>query len=293
VEIAILLYSTVSAKAVIKGFQISYEKPYQKKEITIAAVHIGPYTSEQCKTLTVDRIISEHLKRIDNVVEEQHPDLVLLGEHFHNTTIPGTLIEKSITMDGVIMGVMKEKAKEKGIYLAFSIHRKDENNHIYATAVLIDRNGEIVGMYDKTHLTTTEFEMGIVPGNEIPIFDTELGKIGFIICWDMWFPGMALMLYKKGVQLILNPTAGYPEAQTNAVAYLTGAYIACACDHNDNVTRIISNSGDVIDRGNGKGYAVATFDIERPKIQKGLSVGSGGIGKNIYINEWRPDLYDF
>lgn len=292
----IIIYTKKSAKVFVGEFSIEFARVYEPKNIKIAAIALGKekgieYSNPE-STAIFDDVVAEFLKRIDYVAKKEYPDLILLGEHFHNVPVKGTtIVDKAITMDGKVMTLMKNKAKEHGIFLAFSIHRVDEKKNYYATAVLIDRNGEVVGTYDKTHLTVIEYEMGIVPGDEFPVFDTEIGKIGFTICWDMWYPGISQILYRKGIQLLLDPTMGYPEHQISATAYLTETPVVVACTYKEHATSIVSAKGKVLDRATEKGYAVATLDINKPVTSPCLSVSSNSVGKNIYKNEARPDIY--
>jgi predicted amidohydrolase len=61
----------------------------------------------------------------------------------------------------------------------------DAARGIRNTAILIDREGSVVGKYDKMFPTIGEIERGIVPGTEAPVFETEIGRIGMLICFDL------------------------------------------------------------------------------------------------------------
>ena len=69
-----------------------------------------------------------------------------------------------------------------------------EGTAIYNTAVLIDRDGLLVGKYRKVNLPYDEFEDGITPGSDYPVFQTDFGKVGMMICWDSQFPDAARAL---------------------------------------------------------------------------------------------------
>ncbi|VAW18019.1 hypothetical protein MNBD_BACTEROID01-2122 [hydrothermal vent metagenome] len=76
-------------------------------------------------------------------------------------------------------------------------------------AILIDRKGQIVGKYHKTHLTVREqFIKSISPGNEYPVFRTDFGKVGLMVCYDNHFPEVARILAVKGAELIAYPSMG-------------------------------------------------------------------------------------
>jgi predicted amidohydrolase len=73
-------------------------------------------------------------------------------------------------------------------------------------AVLIDRDGAIVGRYAKAHLWNFD-RRWFAPGREYPVFDTDIGRIGMMICADGRVPEIARTLTRRGAWLILDPTA--------------------------------------------------------------------------------------
>ena len=84
--------------------------------------------------------------------------------------------------------------------------------------------------YDKIHPYSPElFDPGITPGGKIPVFETDFGKIGFMICYDSWFTDVAEALALQGAEIILFPNAGYYRSLMPARAA-------------DNCVRIISSS---------------------------------------------------
>jgi len=79
---------------------------------------------------------------------------------------------------------------------------------VYNTAVLIDRKGKLAGRYRKVTLPREEIEGGVTPGNSYPVFDTDFGRIGMMICWDLQFPEVSQNLAMQGAEVILMPIWG-------------------------------------------------------------------------------------
>jgi len=260
---------------------------YEPKVVTMVAIS---------NTLVEDRIqthestIQAYCDEIDKIAEKEKPDLIVLTEHWHNMCDPVIPLDKKfVTHEHPAVTRIAEKAKEHGIYISGSWHI-EENGNRYNRCLLFDRKGEIIAQYDKIHLTIMEYEMGITPGDKSVVVDTDIGRIGFIICWDIWFPEMGQLLYKDNCDIIVNPTRGWGEPQANAVSYVTGAYVVSS--EHLKMTRIQDKTGSSIDTVGDKHYAVATVDINEPWWQKQLSVGAGsGEGRNIYKYERRPDMY--
>ena len=108
------------------------------------------------------------------------------------------------------------KAKEYGMYVVGSIYERANEAH-YNSSPLIDPDGAIVGKYLKTHLfdapDRVDIKSGIREsdkvraGDELPVFDTGIGKIGISVCSDLRFPEVYRVLSLKGAQIIVCPSA--------------------------------------------------------------------------------------
>jgi predicted amidohydrolase len=88
----------------------------------------------------------------------------------------------------------------------------------YNTAVLIDRSGKLVGKYRKVCLPAAEYNGGLAPGADYPVFDTDFGKVGMMICWDVSYPEVARELAARGAEIILMPIWGGNETLCKARA---------------------------------------------------------------------------
>ena len=83
-----------------------------------------------------------------------------------------------------------------------------------------------MGVYDKNMLFDPELDNGTSPGVGYPVFETDFGKVGIIICYDSWFPEPARLLGYKGAELLLFPNAGYYRELMPARASDNGLAIA-------------------------------------------------------------------
>lgn len=66
------------------------------------------------------------------------------------------------------------------------------------------------------------------PGNEFKVFDTDIGKVGILICWDMQFPEAARILALSGADIIICPTWGWENKYGICRAYENGIYVVAA-----------------------------------------------------------------
>lgn len=101
-------------------------------------------------------------------------------------------------------------SKELNVVLPISFFEKD-GNCFFNSLAMIDSNGEILGIYRKSHIPTGECyeeKFYFTPGDTgFKVFATSFGKIGVGICWDQWFPETARILALQGAEILLFPTA--------------------------------------------------------------------------------------
>src|SRR2546421_2126432 len=131
------------------------------------------------------------------------------------------------------------------------------------------RDGELVGTYRKTHLPREEVEGGITPGDSYPVFDTDFGKVGLMICWDVQFPEPARALAVKGAEVILLPIWGGNEILAKARAIENHAFLISSSY--DMKTFIVAPDGEVLaEASQNKPVAVAGLHLDRKIIQPWL-----------------------
>lgn len=104
----------------------------------------------------------------------------------------------------------RKLAAELKVVLPVSFYEKDINV-LYNSCAVIDADGEILGVYRKTHIPDDHYyqeKFYFTPGDTgFMVFDTRYIRLGIGICWDQWFPETARALALKGAQLIMYPTA--------------------------------------------------------------------------------------
>ena len=99
----------------------------------------------------------------------------------------------------------RKLARECGVFLLVPFFEK-RGEGVFNSAVLIDDNGQDAGVYSKTHLTGSEKGI-LLAGDRLSVWDTPLGRIGCLICYDICFPETVRSLALSGAQVILVPAA--------------------------------------------------------------------------------------
>ena len=104
----------------------------------------------------------------------------------------------------------KKVAKELRVVLPVSFYEK-KNNARYNALAVIDADGEVLGVYRKSHIPDGpgyEEKYYFNPGDTgFKVWDTKYAKIGVGICWDQWFPEAARCMALMGAELLFYPTA--------------------------------------------------------------------------------------
>lgn len=119
--------------------------------------------------------------------------------------------------------------RENGIGMVFGYSSLSDDG-VKNTAMLIGPDGSEIGRYHKTHLLYHDEKY--VPGDAFPVFDTQWGRIGLLICADRRWPEAARALRCAGAQIILIPTYGFHNELNRqlmcARAYENECYVAFA-----------------------------------------------------------------
>lgn len=155
--------------------------------------------------------------RMANRAADMGADLVLMPELM--TTPYFALERKAEVFDwaepipGPTVQALSDVARQRRMYIVAPLFERAMSGVYYNSAALINREGQLAGVYRKTHIPAVKsiekwyFRAG--PG--LPVFDTDFGRIGILICQDRVFPEPMRVLALKGASLILvaNAAAGY------------------------------------------------------------------------------------
>jgi predicted amidohydrolase len=222
------------------------------RSVRVAAVNLRPR-----ETGSAAESVRRFLETIESGVKGA--DVILLPE---GITVVGTgknYAEIAETVPGPTTARLGEMARRKNAYIIAGIYER-EGQAIYNTAVLIDRKGDVLGKYRKVYLPREEIEGGLTPGNDYPVFQTDFGKVGMMICWDVQYADPARNLALRGAELIFlpiwggNETLGKARAIENQVFLVSSGY--------DYPTYVMDPSGEILSQAkeNGK-IATATIDL--------------------------------
>ena len=184
------------------------------RAFTAAAVQIapapGPLTAEAIKS-NVEKCV----EYVERCVDATGAELVVLPESATTGFTPGLPAEALWDLVAEIPGPLTEPVQQTawrlGVHVVIgSYQRGPERGTVRNTAALIGPSGEVLGAYHKTHVFCGEgrAEGGwVTPGDEAVVVDTELGRIGLIICFDGDYPELARIEAVRGAEVICRPSA--------------------------------------------------------------------------------------
>ena len=178
------------------------------EKIKIAAIQM-PTVADKMENV---RTVKTYLEKI----KDENPDFVILPEMFccpYQTENFPIYAEKE---GGPVWQQLSGYAKQYGIYLiGGSMPEKDAEGNVYNTSYIFDREGKQIGKHRKVHLFDIDIKGGqtfkesdtLTAGDSDTVFDTEFGKIGVMLCFDIRFPELSRMMVNDGAKVIFVPAA--------------------------------------------------------------------------------------
>jgi N-carbamoylputrescine amidase len=171
------------------------------------------------------------------------------------------LFDLAESIPGPTTAKISDLAKQLGIVLVASLFEKRARGVYHNTAVMVDKDGTLLGLYRKMHIPDDPLyyeKFYFTPGDlGFKAFDTGVGRVGTLVCWDQWYPEGARLTALQGANLLFYPTAiGWHPAEKaefgvaqhdawktiqRAHAIANGVYVAV-------VNRVGRENGDI--RGN-------------------------------------------
>jgi len=210
----------------------------------------------------VDDMILFWQEQFDNVLPE-HPDLIVVSEvcdtYFDQS--PSAKLEYYAERGDKVQTFYQDIARRNSCFLTYPAIRRHDGTWRNSVQ-LIDNTGCIIGAYDKNHPTIREVEQdGRVAGNDAPVFDTPLGKIGCVICFDLNFDELKLQYKQKKPDLLLFCSAYHGGLDQQSWAYACRAHFVGACASLPSA--IISPLGTILaTTTNYTGYVTTTVNLD-------------------------------
>lgn len=210
-----------------KNIEIKNKKKITKKEIDVVRIglvqwQMRPYNTTEDFLKTVDYFV--------DAVSDYGSDFILFPELFNaplmgafNNMDSGSAIRELAKFTKPIIEAMSKMAIDYKVNIIAGSMPEVRNGKVYNTSYVLQRNGKIDSI-SKIHITSSEAEdWNIIGGDVIKVIDTDAGKIGVQICYDVEFPEMTRMLADKGMQILFVPFLTDTQNAYNRVRFCSQA----------------------------------------------------------------------
>ncbi|MCI2058590.1 MAG: nitrilase family protein [Oscillibacter sp.] len=271
----------------------------QNDRIGIAAIQMEPQIGQREKNwVRIEALVREAAGRGARLMVL--PELCTTGYIFQSRQEAFGLAQR--IPDGEDTLRLAALARELDVYLCAGLLEAD-GPRCYNSAVLAGPEG-VLGVHRKLNLWADDFQF-FEPGNlGYQVFDTALGRIGMLICYDMWFPENFRMLTLLGADLILCPTnwlilAGHEKESMGRIMAMAAAganHVFVAAASRIGVERGVTFCGGSTIAG-PDGWCVcpsAAFDREETVLAQADLMESRRVnvnGHNAILRDRRTDLY--
>ena len=142
--------------------------------------------------------------------------------------------DSAIDVPGPATDALARISKRNAVYLVVGVIERAIGT-LYCTALFFAPDGTMLGKHRKLMPTAMErIVWGYGDGSTMPVFETPLGKLGAVICWENYMPLMRMAMYAKGIQLYCAPTADDRDTWLSSmqhVAFEGRCFVFSACQH--------------------------------------------------------------
>ena len=202
--------------------------------------------------------------------------------------------ESSVDVPGPAVDALAKTARTHDIYLVAGVVERDGGT-LYCTVLFFAPDGSYLGKHRKVMPTASErLVWGFGDGSTMPVFDTPLGKLGAVICWENYLPLLRAAMYAKGIELYCAPTADMRDSWIASMRHIAveGRCFVLSCNQfnrrkdfpadyrtpfGDDPETVMSRGGScIVDpfgnflaEPNVDGEAILIADIDRSQIVQG------------------------
>ncbi len=128
--------------------------------------------------------------------------------------------ESSVDVPGPAVEQLAGVARDNKIYLVVGVIERDDGT-LYCTVLFFAPDGKYLGKHRKVMPTAMErLVWGFGDGSTLPVYETEFGKLGAVICWENYLPLMRATMYSKGIELYCAPTADARDSWTASMRHI-------------------------------------------------------------------------
>jgi predicted amidohydrolase/ribosomal protein S18 acetylase RimI-like enzyme len=190
---------------------IYYEPDARSNSATKQAIRLG-LVQWQMRSFKNLQEFYDQIEFFVDTVSDYGTDFIMFPEFFNTPLMsPYNDLPERMAMEKLAEHSKEIKQKITQFAVSYNVNiiagsmPLYERGKLYNVSYLCHRNGH-VDQYRKVHITPNEFKYyGMVGGSEVKVFDTDCGKIGLLICYDVEFPELGRILADQGMQILFVP----------------------------------------------------------------------------------------
>ena len=234
-------------------------------KVASVAMKIPSYSEKPEGMHLSDFMVGEIRKQVAQVLPDK-PDLIVLPEVCDR---PEGMPKEAVRAfydergDRTVNG-LAQIAKENNCYIAAGVVRDAPGGKRYNSCVMIDRQGKVMGYYDKNYVVPWETPTyGILSGEDIAVFECDFGRVGAVICFDLNFEELRKKYRDAKCDLIVFPSHFDGGILRNIFAHETGAYfVDCYAGRYSRASVFDPLGGEVAVSSNYYQYVVTTLNLD-------------------------------
>ena len=142
--------------------------------------------------------------------------------------------ESAVDVPGPVCDRLGKIAREANVFLVINVIERDGGT-LYCTVLFFSPDGRMMGKHRKLMPTAMErLIWGFGDGSTLPVFDTPLGKIGSVICWENYMPMLRMHMYAQGIQIYCAPTADHRDTWLPTMRHIAlegRCFVLSACQY--------------------------------------------------------------
>lgn len=225
-------YSASQKRQEMKTGTKRAQKESTPDRFTVSVVQAAPVVFDRERTLKkVDALAAEAAHRGARLVlfpeafVSAYPRGLDFGAVFGSRTDEGReqfrrYWESSVDVPGPAVEALGCTAKRTKTYLVIGVIERDRGT-LYCTILFFSPDGAYLGKHRKVMPTASErLVWGFGDGSTMPVFNTPLGKLGAVICWENYMPLMRTAMYGKGIELYCAPTADARDSWVSSMRHI-------------------------------------------------------------------------
>jgi nitrilase len=190
--------------------------------------------------------------------------------------------------------ILREAARANGVHLVVGIVERDQGT-LYCTVVTYSPEGRLLGKHRKVMPTALErLVWGFGDGSTLPVFETHIGRLGSVICWENYMPLLRMAMYAQGIELYCAPTVDDRETwlpTMRTIALEGRCFVLSACQYltladyppsyaailGDNPKKVLIRGGscmvdplgNILIEPNFEGETIRLAELDRRAIPRG------------------------